>query len=717
MNRDTAIQIMNEMVANTSLRQHCLTIGIVCEAFAKATLNDPEKFFITGILHDADWEKYPAEHPSVIVQRVLDAGEADIAYAISCHGKEFGVPQISLLDRVLIAADELTGFVMACAKIRPDGLGSLKPDSVLKKFKDNKFASGVSRDEVTYGLKVLGAEFLDFTGFIINSLAPQSLEIGLPECQNWYTTTQVPKYSANGKHLEIDEYRRPELDEQQKNRYAKRAKLISQGHNIYPGSSYDNNTYAIDIHNDKIALNATGLKVAGRIVGIREAGKTIFLNLQDRTGIIQLWVKEDIICPGEDKSFFKDFCLKMLDRGDIIGVTGEYFLTRTGEKTIKVVELTLLTKSLRPLPAIKQSLNEDGVMVKHYDVNDPEFIYRQRYADLILHPEKKEVFTKRTKIIDTLKKCFNLSGALEVDTPILQGIYGGAAARPFKTHHNALDSTLYLRIANELYLKRLIVGGFDAVYEFSKDFRNEGMSRWHNPEFTQVEAYYAYRDYQWMMDFVEATIETVVKEIHSSTVISTFGHAVDFKRPWKRISMRDAIREVSNIDIFLHDEESLRIAVKALDIGIDTASIVGKGKLIDELFGSLVEPNLIQPTFIIGYPTELSPLAKKSDHDENMTDRFEGFCVGKEFCNAFSEINDPVDQRERFEEQLKLGKRGDPEAMMMDEDFLRALEYGMPPTAGLGLGIDRLCMILLDQRSIQDVLLFPQMRLEKFGNT
>ncbi len=714
MNRNTAIQILNEMVSNTNLRQHSLTIGLVCEAFAKATGNDAEKFFVAGILHDADWEKHPEEHPAVIVQKLVEAGETEIAHAISCHGKEFGVPQTSLLDRVLIAADELTGFVMACAKVKPDGLNSLKPESVLKKFKDKKFAGGVSRDEVNYGLTVLGADFIDFTEFIIRAVAPHSEKVGLPGYKGSKEAILAPTYSHNGKHFEAIEYRRPDLDEQQKTRYAKREKLIQQGINVYPGALCDINTYAEDIHADKIVLNTKGLKVAGRIMSVRDSGKTIFLNLQDKTGVIQLWVNEDIICSGDDKSLFREFCQKMLDRGDIIGVTGEYFLTRTGEKTIKVFEIKMLTKALRPLPAVKQSTDDDGNMKKHYDIIDAEFVYRQRYADLVIHPEKRNVFVKRTKIIDTLRTYFNQSGALEVDTPVLQLVYGGATARPFKTHHNTLDTELYLRIANELYLKRLIVGGFDAVYEFSKDFRNEGMSRWHNPEFTQVEAYFAYKDYLWMMSFVEKMIEAVVVNLHGRTTVNSFGHLVDFKTPWKRTSMRDAILSACTIDIFSHTEDSLRSAIKELHLNIEADTIVGKGKLIDELFGLLVEPNLIQPTFIVGYPVELSPLAKKSDTDETMTDRFEGFCVGKEFCNAFSEINDPVDQRERFEEQLKLGKRGDIEAMAMDEDFLRSLEYGMPPTAGLGLGIDRLCMILLDQRSIQDVLLFPQMRPEKF---
>jgi len=715
MNRNTATQILNEMVANNGLRQHCLTIGLVCENFAKVTGNDEEKFFVAGLLHDADWEKFPEEHPKVIVQKLSEAGETEIAHAISCHGKEFGVPQVSLLDRLLIAADELTGFVMANAKVRADGLASLKPDSVAKKFKDKKFAGGVSREEVQYGLKVLGADFSEFTSFIIETLKPHSAEIGLPLCNNIYSSLPTPKYSVDGKAATASkEYKRPELDEQQKNRYEKREKLLNDGFKVYPGSSYNVNAYAADIHSDKIKVGTTDLILAGRIMSIRISGKTMFVHLQDRTGLIQLWINEDIICPDEDKSFYKDFCRKMIDRGDIFGVTGELFITKTGEKTIKVFWLKLLTKALRPLPVIKQSVNEEGQTVKHDDVSDAEFVYRQRYADLIVHPEKREVFTKRTRIIDTLRICFNNSGALEVETPILQPVYGGAAARPFLTHHNSLDTTLYLRIANELYLKRLIVGGFDAVYEFSKDFRNEGMSRWHNPEFTQVEAYYAYKDYLWMMDFVEATVEEVVKFVHGTTVINTFGHTVNFQRPWKKISMRDAILNASQIDIFSHDENSLRSAIKDLNLGIDADATIGKGKLVDELFGNLVEPNLIQPTFITGYPVELSPLAKKSDNDETMTDRFEGFCVGKEFCNAFSEINDPVDQRERFEEQFKLGKRGDTEAMMMDEDFLRSLEYGMPPTAGLGLGIDRLCMILLDQRSIQDVLLFPQMRPENF---
>ncbi len=715
MNRETAKQILSKLVSNTSLLIHCLTVALVCENFAKLTGNNEEEFFVTGLIHDADWQNHPNEHPKIIVQKLNAMGEAKIAHAISCHGKEFGVPQVSLLDRVLIASDELTGLVMACAKVRNDGLATLTAESVARKFKDKKFAGGISREEVQYGLSVLGADFSEFTYFIIETLKPHSLEIGLPACDGVSVQTQAPKYSIDNRTISVTkEYQRPRLDEQQKVRYEKRRKLLTDGYKVYPGSTVPINTHSFDIHSGKIKIGASDLILAGRIMRIREAGRTMFIHLQDSTGLIQLWINEDIICPNDDKSFYKEFCRKILDRGDIIAVTGELFVTKTQEKTINVVDIKLLNKSLRPLPSVKQSINGKGEAVKYDDVNDPEFAYRQRYADLIVHPEKKEIFSKRAKILDTLRMCFNNSGALEVDTPILQPIYGGAAARPFTTHHNTLDATLYLRIANELYLKRLIVGGFDAVYEFSKDFRNEGMSRWHNPEFTQVEAYYAYKDYLWMMDFVEATIETVVKSVYGTTVINSFGYSVDFKRPWKRLSMRDAILNASKIDIFSHNEDSLRDEIKNLALDIDVDAIVGKGKLVDELFGALVEPSLIQPTFITGYPVELSPLAKKCDNDKTMTDRFEGFCVGKEFCNAFSEINDPVDQRERFEEQLKLGKRGDEEAMMMDEDFLRSLEYGMPPTAGLGLGIDRLCMILLDQRSIQDVLLFPQMRPEKF---
>jgi lysyl-tRNA synthetase class 2 len=396
----------------------------------------------------------------------------------------------------------------------------------------------------------------------------------------------------------------------------------------------------------------------------------------------------------------------LLDIGDIIGVKGFVFTTKMGETTIHVKEFKLLSKSLKVLPVVKEK--EDKV----WDAfTDPEQRYRQRYLDLIVNPHVKDVFIQRTELMNSMRSFLNEKGYLEVETPILQPLYGGAAARPFKTFHNTLDMTLYLRIANELYLKRLIVGGYDGVYEFSKDFRNEGMDRFHNPEFTQMELYVAYKDYDWMMDIVEEMVEKIAMDMHGTTKVKVGENEIDFKRPWKRISMYDAIKEYTTIDISeMNEEEIVKVAER---VGVEVDASMGKGKLIDEIFGETVEPNLIQPTFITDYPVEMSPLAKKHRSKEGLVERFEAICNGKEICNAFSELNDPIDQRKRFEEQLELAKRGDKESMVLDEDFLRALEYGMPPTAGLGIGIDRLAMIMADQPSIQDVIFFPQMRPEK----
>jgi lysyl-tRNA synthetase class 2 len=432
-------------------------------------------------------------------------------------------------------------------------------------------------------------------------------------------------------------------------------------------------------------------------------GTASFAELQDESGRIQIYLRRDDICPTEDKTLYNTVFKRLLDIGDIIGVRGFVFKTQVGETTVHVREMTLLAKSLRPLPVVKE---KDGEV---YDAfTDPEQRYRQRYVDLVVNPQVREVFIKRTRIIDSIRDFLNKRGYLEVETPVLQPLYGGAAARPFTTFHNKLEQQLYLRIADELYLKRLIVGGYPGVFEFAKDFRNEGMDRYHNPEFTQVELYVAYRDYLWMMDLVEEMIEKVTLDLYGNTQVRVGDHLIDFKRPWKRYTMFEAIREFTGIDISGMNEKEL--SRSARELGVEVDATMGKGKLIDEIFGETVEGKLIQPTFIMDYPIEMSPLAKKHRNKEGLVERFEAIVNGKELCNAFSELNDPIDQRERFEEQVRLGKRGDREAMVLDEDFLRALEYGMPPTAGLGIGIDRLVMTLTNSPSIQDVIFFPQMR-------
>ncbi|HSV87863.1 MAG TPA: lysine--tRNA ligase, partial [Bacteroidales bacterium] len=438
----------------------------------------------------------------------------------------------------------------------------------------------------------------------------------------------------------------------------------------------------------------------------RIMGNASFVELQDDHGRIQLYFNRDEICPGDDKTSYNVVFKRLLDIGDIIGVKGFVFVTRMGEITVHVKEYKILCKSLRPLPVVKE---KDGELYNAF--TDPEQRYRQRYIDLIVNPQIKDTFRKRAKLIQSMRDFLNNKGYLEVETPVLQPIYGGAAARPFKTYHNTLDTTLYLRIANELYLKRLIVGGFDGVFEFAKDFRNEGMSRFHNPEFTQMELYVAYQDYEWMMNMVEEMVEQISLDVNGTTKVEVGNHVIDFKRPWQRFSMYGAIAHFTGTDVSEMDEEALRAF--ATQQGIETDSTMGRGKLIDEIFGEFCEPNLIQPTFITDYPVEMSPLAKKHRSKPGLVERFEAICNGKEICNSFSELNDPIDQRERFEEQLELGRRGDPEAMMLDEDFLRAIETGMPPTAGLGVGIDRLAMVMTNSNSIQDVLFFPQMRPEK----
>ena len=499
-----------------------------------------------------------------------------------------------------------------------------------------------------------------------------------------------------------------ELSEQEQIRRNSLQELRKMGIDPYPAETYDVNVTTAEIH-EKFPSDETlfqDISIAGRIMGRRIMGAAAFVELQDYSGKIQLYFKRDEICPGEDKSMYNVVFKRLLDIGDVIGVKGRVFVTKMGEVTIHVTSFTLLSKSLRPLPVVKEK--DDKV----WDAfTDPEQRYRQRYLDLIVNPEVRSTFVKRARLINSMREFLNNRGYLEVETPILQPLYGGAAARPFKTHHNSLDMTLYLRIANELYLKRLIVGGYDGVFEFSKDFRNEGMDRFHNPEFTQMELYVAYKDYNWMMALVEEMVEKIALDLHGTTKVQVGKHTIDFKRPWKRISMHDIIKEYTGIDISEMDEAGLRATASGLGVEIDPS--MGKGKLIDEIFGERCEAKLIQPTFITDYPIEMSPLAKKHKDKEGLVERFEAICNGKELCNAFSELNDPIDQRKRFEEQLELGKRGDTESMILDEDFLRSLEYGMPPTAGLGIGIDRLSMIMTDSDSIQDVLFFPQMRPEK----
>ena len=503
------------------------------------------------------------------------------------------------------------------------------------------------------------------------------------------------------------------LSEQEIVRREAKAKLEELGINPYPSEPYDVNVSIKEIldNYERRKIDYKNISLAGRIMSRRIMGSASFAEIQDSTGRIQIYIRRDDICSGEDKTLYNTVFKKLLDIGDIIGVKGYVFTTQTGEISIHVTDYKVLSKSLRPLPIVKETEDEQGNKIKHDAFSDPELRYRQRYVDLIVNDHIKETFIKRTKLVNSMREYLNEKGYLEVETPILQPLYGGAAAKPFKTHHNSLDMTLYLRIANELYLKRLIVGGFDGVYEFSKDFRNEGMSRFHNPEFTQVELYVAYKDYNWMMDLVEEMIEKVALDIHGTTEVQVGDNVLDFKRPWKRFTMFEAIEHFTGIDISNMDEAELRKTAKDLKVPVDET--MGKGKLIDEIFGEKCEGQLIQPTFITDYPVEMSPLAKKHRSKEGLVERFEAIANGKEICNSFSELNDPIDQRERFQEQLELGKRGDEEAMTLDEDFLRALEYGMPPTAGLGIGIDRLSMIMTNSNSIQDVLFFPQMKAEK----
>ena len=499
------------------------------------------------------------------------------------------------------------------------------------------------------------------------------------------------------------------LSEQEIIRREKLAALEAAGINPYPAPLYPITHYSTDIkdhYTEETKEQFASVCVAGRIMSVNDKGKVLFIKIQDDKGIIQLYVKRDEICPDEDKSYWEVITKNGMDLGDIIGSTGYVFTTKTGETSVHSNTITLLAKSLKPLPVVKR--DEAGQVFDA--VTDPEFRYRQRYADLIINPEVKDTFTKRTVLMNTIRQFLNERGALEVDTPVLQAIPGGAAARPFITHHNALDVPFYLRIANELYLKRLIVGGFDWVYEFSRNFRNEGMDRTHNPEFTVLEWYTAYKDYFWMMEITEQLFEKIAMTLHGTTELKVGDKTINFKAPYRRISIMEAIQENTGIDISAMDEAGLREVCKTLKI--DVPPTIGKGKLIDEIFGATSEHTYIQPTFIIDYPVEMSPLTKKHRSKEGLVERFELMVNGKELANAYSELNDPIDQRKRFEDQLALMERGDDEAMFIDHDFLRALEYGMPPTSGIGIGIDRLCMMMLNQPSIQDVLFFPQMRPE-----
>lgn len=504
-----------------------------------------------------------------------------------------------------------------------------------------------------------------------------------------------------------------QLSEQELERRKSREELMEMGIDPYPPESFDVNvTIAHILRNfENRPDDYNNISIAGRLMSRRIMGSASFAEIQDAGGRMQIYLRRDDICPEDDPTMYNDVFKKKMDIGDIIGIKGYVFKTQVGEISIHVTELKMLSKSLRPLPVVKETEDADGNKKTYDAFSDPEQRYRQRYLDLIVNPEIRETFIQRTKLVNSIREFLAGMGYLEVETPILQPLYGGAAARPFKTHHNTLDMTLYLRIANELYLKRLIVGGYDGVFEFAKDFRNEGMSRFHNPEFTQVELYVAYKDYNWMMDTMEAMLEKVALDLHGTTKVQVGENLIDFKRPWKRFTMYEAIEHFTSIDISEMDEAELRKTAKDLHVPLDDT--MARGKIIDEIFGEKCEAQLIQPTFITDYPKEMSPLTKKHRSKEGLVERFEAICNGKEIMNSYTELNDPVDQRERFEEQLELGKRGDDEAMTLDEDFLRALEYGMPPTAGVGLGIDRLSMIMTNSNSIQDVLFFPQMRPEK----
>ena len=499
------------------------------------------------------------------------------------------------------------------------------------------------------------------------------------------------------------------LSEQELLRRQKLTELQQLGINPYPAEEFKINANALDIKEnyERDKLNYKDISIAGRVMSVRDMGKACFAVIQDATGRVQIYVRRDDICTEEDKTLYDVVFKKLIDIGDIIGIQGYVFTTKVGEISIHVTNLKLLSKALKPLPIVKT----DDSGNSFDEVSDPEFRYRQRYVDLIINPQVRDTFKKRTQIINSIRTSLNNAGMLEVETPILQSIPGGATARPFITHHNALNMPLYLRVANELYLKRLIVGGFEGVFEFAKDFRNEGMDRTHNPEFTVLEFYVAYKDYNWMMTFSENLLEKVAMDLYGQTEVTVGDKQIDFKAPFKRVTMYEAIKEYTGFDISAMDEDGLRDVCKQLNIHTEVS--MGKGKLVDEIFGAKCEGNYIQPTFITDYPIEMSPLTKKHRTVEGLVERFELMVNGKEIANAYSELNDPIDQRERFEDQLKLQQRGDDEAMFIDHDFLRALEYGMPPTAGIGIGIDRLTMLLTNNVAIQEVLFFPQMRPEK----
>jgi lysyl-tRNA synthetase, class II len=494
-----------------------------------------------------------------------------------------------------------------------------------------------------------------------------------------------------------------QLSEQEVLRRQKLTELTALGINAYPAEEFKTNANALDIKEnyERDKLNYKDISIAGRLMSVRDMGKASFAVIQDATGRVQLYVRKDDICPGEDKTLYDVVWKKLIDIGDIIGVEGYVFTTKTGEISLHVTSLKILSKSLKPLPIVKT--DEDG-----------KFRFRQRYVDLIINPQVRDTFKKRTQLVNSIRQSLNNAGMLEVETPILQSIPGGATARPFITHHNALNIPLYLRIANELYLKRLIVGGFEGVFEFAKDFRNEGMDRTHNPEFTILEFYVAYKDYNWMMNFTEKLLEKVAMDLYNTTEVTVGDKQIDFKAPFKRVTMYEAIKEFTGFEIGGMNEDQLRDVCKKLNIHTETS--MGKGKLIDEIFSEKCEGNYIQPTFITDYPVEMSPLTKKHRSVEGLVERVELMVNGKEIANAYSELNDPIDQRERFEEQVRLMERGDDEAMFIDHDFLRALEYGMPPTAGIGIGIDRLTMLFTNNVNIQEVLFFPQMRPEAAVN-
>lgn len=502
------------------------------------------------------------------------------------------------------------------------------------------------------------------------------------------------------------------LSEQELERRKDREELIKLGINPYPAESFFVNVTADDIHKnyENRKTDYKDISIAGRLMTKRIMGSASFAEIQDSTGRLQIYLRRDDLCPDEDKTFYNTVFKKLLGIGDFIGLKGYIFTTQTGEISLHVTDLKILSKSIKPLPVVKR--DEEGNIYDGF--TDPEMRYRQRYVDLTVNPDVKDVFVTRSKIITNMRRYFDDHGWLEVETPILQQVHGGAAARPFNTHHNTLDMPLFLRIANELYLKRLIVGGFEGVYEIGKMFRNEGMDRTHNPEFTGMEIYVAYKDYIWMMEMVEDLIEKITLTVHGKTILKVADKEIDFAGPYRRLTMFDSIKEYAGIDVSEMDEVGLRKV--CADLGIQVDNSMGKGKLIDEIFGEKVEANLIQPTYITDYPVEMTPLAKNHRSKEGLVERFELFVNGKEIANAYSELNDPIIQRERFEDQLKLAARGDDEAMAMDEDFLRALEYGMPPTSGLGIGIDRLTMLLTNKITIQEVLFFPQMRPEKKMN-